>query len=158
MPGNSGGFFPPIGYAWFWPAIGVLLLLSVAGWLGFVFFWTRKSKIGSASTPIPLPPRRLPSVRAKYSALIEDIAAQYHRGEIDAREANQQLSVAVRGFTREVTGLSSDRMTLAELRTVGLPPLEAAVAFFYPAEFGLESSPQVGESVALAHQVVRAWS
>jgi hypothetical protein len=157
VPGSSGGFFPPVGYAWFWPAAGVLLLLLAGAWLGFVFWWTRKLRIAPGEAPTPLPPRRLPPVRSKYSALIDEIAHRHRRGDIDAREANQRLSAAVRGFTREVTGVASDRMTLSELQAIGFPPVVDAVEFFYPVEFGLQSAREVEHSVSLAHQVVRAW-
>lgn len=158
VPGNSGGFFPPIGYAWYWFPAGILAVALVLAWFGFVFWWTRRTKSRPGSAPVPLPPRWQPSARAKYLARIDQIAAQHDQGKIDARTANQQLSAAVRGFVHEFTGLPSDRMTLAELRALGIVPVTEAVAFFYPAAFTVHSRQNVAESVSLAQQVVRAWS
>lgn len=156
MTGGSSAFFPPVGYAALWLIAAVVLLVLVASWYVFVFIWTKR--VTENSAPKPLPPRRMPSVRAKYAALIDRIAAQYGQGAIDAREAHQRLSLAVRGFAQEVTGIASERMTLAELRATGMPLVGEAVALFYPAEFGARDASGLGDSVAAAHQVVRTWS
>ncbi|NYE94468.1 hypothetical protein FHU41_000689 [Psychromicrobium silvestre] len=155
MPGDSSGFFPPLDYAMLWLVLGIALLALVAAWYFSVFYATRKRlPVGE----IPMPPRKLLSLRARYLAQIDQIAAQHQAGQLSARAAHQKLSVAVRGFAQELTGVKTGRMTLAEVRSAGLPLVGDAVEVFYPAEFGVQDAQSLGHSADIARQLVSTWS
>lgn len=155
MQGDSGGFFPPQGYAPIWVALALVIFLAVVGGFIWIFYLTRKPALAG---PYPLPPRKLPSARAKYLGQIDRIEAGYRAGHFDARSAHQGLSLVVRGFAQAVTGVSADKMTLAELNATGMPMVGDAVALFYPAEFGVYSAQTLDHSVFVARQVVQRWS
>lgn len=152
---NGQGFFPPLDYAALWWVLGVVLLLLILAWYFSAFYATRaRAEVGS----IPLPPKKLLSMRAKYLAQIDQIAAQHREGQLSARHAHQRLSLVVRAFSQELTGVKTERMTLAELRAAGLPVVGDAVEVFYPAEFGVQDADSLGHSADIARELVGRWS
>ncbi|WP_285724415.1 hypothetical protein [Psychromicrobium xiongbiense] len=159
MQGNNGGFYPPLDYGPLWIAVAVLaVVLALAGYF-WVFYSTRKLRPAPAGgSSSPLPPRKLPGLRERYLARIAEVYSAYQRGGLPARQAHQELSSAVRGFAQELTGLRTDRMTLAELRAAGLPVVGDAVEVFYPGEFGVQDDCSVEHSTQVAAQVVSTWS
>ncbi|AJT41111.1 hypothetical protein [Psychromicrobium lacuslunae] len=157
MPGdnNTQGFFPPLDYAALWLVLGIVLLVLIAAWYFSAFYTTReRPEVGS----IPLPPRKLLSLRQRYLSQIDHVAAQHHAGQLSARNAHQKLSILVRAFAQELTGVKTERMTLSELRAAGLPVVGNAVELFYPAEFGVQDAQSLGHSVDIARELVARWS
>ncbi|WP_394938129.1 hypothetical protein [Psychromicrobium sp. YIM B11713] len=152
---HGEGFFPPLDYAAFWWVLGVLLLLLIGVWYFSACYATRaKPQTGA----IPMPPKRVPALRAEYLARIDQLVFRHHAGELSARDAHQKLSLLVRGFVQELTGVRTERMTLAELRTAGLPMVGDVVEVFYPAEFGVQDAESLGHSADAARQLVGTWS
>ena len=79
-------------------------------------------------------------------------------GLLSARQSHRELSLLVRKFARDVTGVDAPRMTLAELHRHPLASTADAVSRIYPGEFGLEPLPAVSDSAETARQAVRQWS
>ncbi|WP_051388999.1 hypothetical protein [Arthrobacter sp. 35W] len=157
MPAEPS-FYAPVGYSIWWPLIGVALLLLVAGWYGYVVLSTRTAN--AAGIPGFVPPRNPGSVQSRYLGIVDDIERRHDGGALDGRSAHQELSVAVRAFVHEMTGIAAQRMTLAELRARELPAVAAAVRQFYPAEFATADAAgtvDVHSSAAAARMVVAGW-
>lgn len=103
-------------------------------------------------------PRNPSAVKEKYWALIVDIQNRHDAGALDMRAAHLELSLAVRTFVHEMTGLKTQRMTLSQLREHRLPLAGDAVELFYPAEFSRASGhSSVADSVQTAKNVVSQW-
>ncbi|MCU1572124.1 MAG: hypothetical protein JWO93_206 [Micrococcaceae bacterium] len=155
MP-NDDGFFGPVGYSVGWPLLGGGLLVLLLAWYGYVLLSTRaltNARIpGYQAPPTPL------SVRDRYLAVIDAVMARYDAGQLTGRQAHQELSLAVRSFVHELTGVTTHRMTLAELRRAQLPALAEAVEQFYPAEFAVPAAGHPGQAAEAARQVVLRWN
>lgn len=155
MP-TDGTFFAPVGYSACWPLGGAALLLLCLGWTAWVWISTRDR----ATTGVPdfVAPRNAGSVREKYLQLIREIEDKHDGGRLGGRAAHLELSLAVRTFVHEMTGLPAQRMTLAQLRGRQLPLVADAVELFYPGEFAAHGGNlTVAASAASARNVVASW-
>lgn len=136
---------------------GIALLALALGWYCFVFLSTRQRRR-------PAPPARftapsdLPALKQAYLHRIDAVAAGAADGSLTYRESHQELSLLVRSFVRDVTGVDAPRMTLAELRGHPLPGIAEAVGRTYPGEFGPEPLPPLLESAEQARQAVWQWN
>lgn len=149
-------FYAPVGYSVWWPLLGVALLLLCGGVLAWI--WVATKPRPSTGVPEFVAPRNPDSVKAKYLALISSLQNQYDAGTRDGRATHLELSLAVRSFAHEMTGIKTQRMTLAQLRQHHLPLAEDAVAQFYPGEFSRAGEHQsVAASVQAARNVVSQW-
>lgn len=151
------GIYGPLQYSQVWLWTGLALVAVVLGWYAFVFLSTRPPK---APVPAPLftPPSDLTGLKEAYLQRIDAVTADAAAGLLTARESHQELSLLVRRFARDVTGVDAPRMTLAELHRHPLPPVAEAIRKIYPGEFGLEPLPPVAESAATARQAVWLWN
>ena len=162
---NEPVFYAPVGYSPWWPLAGIALLLLCLGWCAWVWISTRVG--ATAGVPEFSAPRNPETVRHKYWALITDIEHRHDGGQLDGRSAHRELSLALRTFVQEMTGLRAQRMTLAELRAhqVGehqLPLVADAVERWYPAQFGAGAGAGAGthsvaSSAQQAREVVGQW-
>jgi hypothetical protein len=151
------GFYAPDPYAskWLWIGIGALVL--VAAWYAWVWWSTREKKV-------VVPPRvtsdRLSRLRADYTRQIDLVLDRAAAGEITQRRAHQQLSVLVRHFVQEVSGINAPTMTLTERNATGsrLTPVSAVVGSLYPGEFGPRETATLVGAGTVAKQVVARWS
>ncbi|MBB6403222.1 hypothetical protein [Arthrobacter sp. AZCC_0090] len=153
---DNPGFYAPLQYndQWIWAGCGLLLL--VACWLGWVLWPNRRTTVAPA--PAGVPPSGLPGLRERYLAGIDAVVADAGAGRIPERDAHQQLSILLRAFASEASGVDATRMTLQELHRNGLRPIAAGVAGMYPAEFGPGQQGAVAESAEAARQAVLAWN
>jgi uncharacterized protein (DUF885 family) len=150
------GFQGPLQYspAWLWAGLGLLLL--VAAWYIFVFTSTRQPRRDTADVPAPL--TDLPALKAAYLQRISDVEQKAAAGSLAARAAHQEISLLLRRFVRDATGVDAPRMTHADLAEHPLPAAADAIWALYPGEFGPEPLPAVAASAATAREAVRSWS
>jgi len=158
-PGDAPppGFYPPDPYAGRWLWIGVALLASIVAWYGWVWWSTRER-------PIIVPPRitpdRLTRLREDYEREIDLVVAAADAGEITHRRAHQQVSVLVRHFVQEVSGIHAPTMTLTDLEGSGgrLTPVTHVVGILYPGEFAAREADTVAGAARVAKEVVARWN
>ncbi|HKX67945.1 MAG TPA: hypothetical protein VJN29_12025 [Intrasporangium sp.] len=151
------GFYAPDPYSGRWPWIGVGLLAVVVCWYAWVWWSTRSRRI-------VIPPRiardRLTRLRADYARQIDLVVARAEGGVITQRRAHQQVSVLVRHFVQEVSGIHAPTMTLTDLTNSGarLSPVSRVVGVLYPGEFAPRETETVAGAAVVAKEVVARWS
>jgi hypothetical protein len=154
---DNSGFYGPLHYSPLWLWCGLALLALVAAWYVAVFAGTRTAPPpgqGSARSTLT----DLPALKAAYLQRIQDVDRAAAAGALDARTAHQQISLLLRGFVRDATGVDATRMTHQDLARHPLPAAAVVVEALYPAEFGPGPPPSVTASAAKAAAAVRAWS
>ncbi|GAA2491790.1 hypothetical protein [Terrabacter carboxydivorans] len=151
------GFYAPDPYAARWLWIGIGLLVLVAAWYAWVWWSTRERKV---VVPARVTPDRLSRLRADYTRQIDLVLGRASAGEISQRRAHQQLSVLVRHFVQEVSGIDAPTMTLTELNARGsrLTPVSEVVGTLYPGEFGPRETATLAGAGTVAKEVVARWS
>lgn len=152
-------FYPPMTYSPVWTAIAVAVLLAVVGWGVVIWAQTRPARV--PKTP-PMPQGWwLDRLKGQYIERIDEIVRLSEAGEISPRRAHQELSVALRQFVHESSGLTAPTMTLAELgrqRDPALQPVTDVVRGIYPVEFGPDRQVSVAASAAYAREAVARWT
>lgn len=151
------GFYAPDPYAAWWPWVGAAVFLGIVGW--YLWVW-RATRIRPASAAAPQPSDRVGRLRDEYVRQIDVVATRAAAGRITPRDAHQRLSVLVRHFVQEVSGIRAPTMTLSELTASGprLTPVSQVVEVLYPGEFAPEDSDTVQGAAEVAREVVLRWT
>ncbi len=151
------GFYAPDPYAAWWPWVGLAVFVGVAGW--YLWVWQATRVRPRKSTPGPAQDR-VSRLRDEYVRQIEVVARHAEAGRITPRDAHQRLSVLVRHFVQEASGIRAPTMTLSELTASGprLTPVSEVVEVLYPGEFAPEDSDTVQGAAAVAREVVLRWT
>lgn len=153
------GFYGPEPYADRWLLIGLALVVLIALWYVALWWWTRKRPPLLPATPAP---DRLTGLRAEYARQIDLVLSRARSGRITQRQGHQQLSVLLRHFVEEVSGIAAPTMTLTELHRshehVRLTPVSQVVATLYPGEFGPLEAETLAGAAHVAKQVVARWT
>lgn len=151
------GFYPPDPYAPIWVWVGAGILVVVALWYVLVWRVTRER-------PVVIPPRATPErmsrLRADYVRQIDAVVRRTESGEITDRRAHQQISVLLRHFVQEASGVRAPTMTLTDLTASGprLTPVSRVVAALYPGEFAPQETRTLAGAAAAAKEVVSRWT
>jgi hypothetical protein len=150
-------FYGPLQYGpvWMWTAVALLVL--VAAWYAFVIAATRRPR-EAREVKRPAQLTDLAALKTAYLQRIDDVERDATAGKRGARDAHQEISLLLRKFVRDATGVDAPRMTQADLASHPLPAAAAAVGELYPAAFGPEPVPSVASSAAAARRAVQAWS
>lgn len=139
-----------------WWVLGVAGIMIVA--LGYFFIWLLTRPRG-VLTPPPPPPKRVNvrSLKQKYLAMIDEVADEHAEGKLDARRLSQRLSLVLRFFAHESTGVVAEVMTLADLAEADLPTVHGAVSEYYPVSFRRTAKHDPAAAVEIAKRVVSTW-
>ncbi|MGN6752318.1 MAG: hypothetical protein ACTHJJ_07155 [Intrasporangium sp.] len=150
------GFYAPDPYQERWLWVGVALVGLVMLWYGFVWWATRERPLRQ----VPGPGTTIEALRRDYLRQIDAVLRRARSGDVSDRQAHQQLSVLVRHFVQEMSGIAAPTMTLTDLTESGdrLVTVAETVATLYPGEFGTHRAETLEGSAALARQVVTGWS
>ncbi|MDV3220900.1 hypothetical protein [Intrasporangium sp.] len=151
------GFYAPDPYSDRWLWLAVAILAAVAAWYAWVWWTTRSRRV---VVPPRIAPDRLTRLRADYARQIDLVVAQADEGAITQRRAHQQVSVLVRHFVQEVSGIHAPTMTLTDLTSSGerLTPVSRVVGVLYPGEFAPRETRTIGGAARVAKEVVARWS
>ena len=173
----KGDFFGPLEYSdWFpWAALGLLVL--IAAWYAFILLSTRRRPAAQQAARTPAPPAAaVPDVarlRRDYLQRIDAVDREAAAGTRSGRSSHQELSLLIRSFVRDASGVDATRMTLAELRAVctegavgvavgtavhGVPAAADAIAALYPAAFAAGPASGAKDAARTARDVVRSWN
>lgn len=151
------GFYAPDLYAARWLWIGLALVGVVLLW--YLWVW-RSTRDRPLVVPARIRPDRLARLRADYARQIDVVVMAAATGEISQRRAHQQVSVLVRHFVQEVSGIHAPTMTLTDLTNEGsrLSPVSRVVGVLYPGEFAPREVQTVAGAARVAKEVVARWS
>lgn len=92
-------------------------------------------------------------IKTKYLTELETIKQELWREQITTRQAYQKMSLCIRQFVYEVTGIQVQNYTLQEIRRLHMPSLEALIVEYYAPEFAVTS---LGDSTASLERTKRA--
>ncbi|GAA4666012.1 hypothetical protein [Frondihabitans cladoniiphilus] len=156
---NDRGFFGPSQYTWWvvYLVVGVVLVAAVIAWYVFAvrFSRTRLPPADRRPNPKKSDPQQL---QAKYSGLIDEVEAEWRAGRLDDRATHSRLSLLLRFFAFESSGVDAHVMTLADLQRSPLPQVAGAVGEYYPPAFRADQPGDPAHALETARLVVRSWN
>jgi hypothetical protein len=155
---SDRGFFGPSQYEGFvlYLVVGFLLLALVAAWYLFVVRFARSRFPRPQVAGVARVDLRV--VRAKYEALIDEVEAESRAHRLSERAVHARLSLLLRFFVFEASGVDAHVMTLADLRSERLPAVTSAVEQYYPPAFQKEQPGDPSAAARTAREVVHSWS
>lgn len=152
----QGTIMPAVNYWMIWGFVGGFLVLAVIAYYLWAYLSTLpRRRLPQLATPSPAPD--LGEVRARYLGRVDDVEGRYRAGALSTRRAHAELSVVVRDYVAEATGVRADRMTLSELRRTQLYGTTHTVEQFYPIVFGSREYRGVAQGANAARSVITTW-
>lgn len=150
---------PVVRYQSAWLIAGCALLVGVVAWYVVVFFVTRRKRIRTINTlmPVQVVPIDMDSLRQKYLQLIAQVESQYAAKSMTSRQVHQELSSLVRLFVFEARGVRAQVLTLNDLKQSDLTALTELIELYYPGEFASIERSEPDSAVQLAKEMVQSW-
>ena len=99
----------------------------------------------------------LEGLKKKYIGELTCIEMNLRNQKITVRQAYQKMSICIRLFVHDVTGIKVQKYTLSEIKKVNMPQLTNLVREYYEPEFALESRTDVMGSVQRTRAVIESW-
>lgn len=99
----------------------------------------------------------LEGLKRKYIGELTCIEMDLRNQNITVRQAYQKMSLSIRMFVYDVTGIKVQKYTLSEIRKVNIPQLTQLVREYYEPEFALESRMDVMSSIGRTRSVIESW-
>lgn len=147
-----------------WPIISliVLAILAVITYL-FLKFLQRYDKKKKKIIDGQQAWRRLSEpekyyLRMKYFRLLDELYFRVSNNQISIRHCYQRLSMYVREFVSEITGVKVNKCTLNDIKAMNMPMLAALVEEFYAVEFAKVSQGDAGASISKTKRVIEIWN
>ena len=155
---------PPFEYYW-WiiliaAVIGVVaLFLLITALFRIIKIYIREKNAGKPVIKKPTR-RELAIIKKDYTGRLSALAAAYNSKSIDMRNAYQRLSIEIRGFVAETTGINVDNYTKSEIKAIGIVPLDKLMDEYYIPEFGEDERSRGRDFMASCNRtlgVVKSW-
>ncbi len=144
--------YNPIGFI-------LCILIIIAAILIFVCTRPKKPrKVSKVPQPRRVFVRNVPLSKQKYHRILTTIARKHSKQQITDREAYQELSIAIRHFVHDVSGIKVQNYTLEEIKKTNMPDLYYLIAECYMPEFSAEEKSNVYETIDKARRVIERWN
>ena len=138
----------------------ILAILFVGGGIFFlaVLFKNIKNNSSKNIKVVDLKPEKIINIKRKYVGELEKIYNAYNLGKLDVRSAYQKMSICVRKFVFEMTGIKVQNYTLQDIKKLNMPALEALISDFYNPEFNKNATANFEMSIMNTKRVIEEWN
>lgn len=142
------------------PMIVVGILVALYG-IYLIISILQKQPKKKIATPVPkkiISPADIQTIKSKYLAELENIKQALWTQQISTRDAYQKMSLCIRHFVYEVTGIQVQNYTLEDIKGLHMPGLEALIAEYYAPEFAMTSMSDSSASIERTKRVIELWN
>ena len=111
-------------------------------------------------TPKIRPPKKKPLsvLKWEYMQRLDHLERGIMAGSFTKRRAYQDLSMLIRSFVTDATGIKVQNYSLQEIQRVGIPGLTALVQEYYEPEFARQSMADIRASLFRTRKAIELWS
>ena len=102
--------------------------------------------------------KNIPVIKAKYIKQLNDIEDKYANNIIELRKAYQMISENIRLFVFEITDITTQNYSLAEIQKLNIPILYELIKEYYEPEFASKSEGDFQASINKARRVINEWN
>ncbi|MBR4820087.1 MAG: hypothetical protein IKZ74_08535 [Clostridiales bacterium] len=144
-----------------WPIVIVVIIIIVslaAIVLLSILLKIRRAPAQKAPVTQIFRPKTLADAQKEYLAKIAYVEQQYNNGQMDSRNAHQELSAIVRMFVYDITGVQAQNFSLNELKSYNITSISNLIEEFYAPEFAERSDKQTEDSIREAREVIYKWN
>ncbi len=148
----------PFHYLIIWPVLSVLLIAAVI----FAQIYFRKKLGDRLKKEKQIRLKRISEAtlegkKKKYIGELVYIERDLMNQRITVRQAYQKMSLTIRFFVKDVTGINVQRYTLSEIRAVNIPQLTNLVREYYEPEFSRETRTDARQSIMKTRMMIEGW-
>jgi hypothetical protein len=146
---------PPAAYAVWVPIVGGALLVLIAAWLVWVFWFTRERPAAATEGGRR---DRWSGLRASSLADIERAEDRYREGEVDLRTLHLDLNHIMREFANGRLRMDTSSLTVSEIASLeGTDRLSALLTDYEEPAFAIDSDAEALAATTSAKAVVQQW-
>lgn len=155
-------FQPLFSYA-SWPIAIVWILFMAVFAVTLYLFLVNKRKVKdiAAVKPIPKPikaPARPGEIKQKYLNKLAIIHSNVLEKTISVRESYEQMSMCIRQFVYEMTGIKVTNYTLEDVKQANMTQLAAIMEEYYAQQFVYETLGDSLASIEKTKRIIEKWS
>lgn len=145
----------PFSYSW----IPIVILLIV---LLLPFLYLLLKKLGvfnlKKNNILSFTAKDINSIKYKYLNKLNDLDKSLNDKKITSRKAYQELSMLIRLFVYELTGLEVQSCTLKDIKKLNIPVLYELIKEYYDPEFSKISKGNIRASIEKTKEVISRWN
>lgn len=139
----------------------VTIILIIALTLYLIYLKKEKDKTILQEVVKEIPEKNIkniPVIKGKYLDQLDAIEYKYENKMIELRKAYQLISEAMRLFVFEVTDITTQNYSLAEIKKINIPNLYELIEEYYEPEFASKSIGDLQSSINKARRVIKQWN
>lgn len=150
----------PFSYA-FWPI--VLLVLILIGIIVAMIIMSSKKRVKKAKKEAPqeikvVKPIDSQGIKNKYLKQLDALEMDFRNQKLSLRKTYQKMSILIRDFVKEMTGIKVNSYTLKDIQALHMPDLENLIGEFYSPEFSIKSEGDVLEAFNKTRRIIEGWN
>jgi len=128
----------------------------------FIHSGKKKEKIKEEENKVKAIPEKnikdIPVIKKKYLEQLDSIEYKYTNQIIELRKAYQLISQNIRLFVFEITDITTQNYSLAEIKKLNIPNLYELIEEYYEPEFASKSTGDFSNSINKARRVIKEWN
>lgn len=143
----------------------ILLVIAISFVLVITFYFIytkkKKQKPQKEEKVKAIPEKNIknvPVIKGKYLSQLDSIEYKYTSNMIELRKAYQLISEAIRLFVFEITDITTQNYSLAEIKKLNIPNLYELIEEYYEPEFASKSTGDFSNSISKARRVIKEWN
>lgn len=145
----------PFSYSWI-PIVVLLIVLL----LPFIYLLLKKLGVFNLkkNNILNFTAKDINSIKYKYLNKLNDLDKSLNDKKITSRKAYQELSMLIRLFVYELTGLEVQSCTLKDIKKLNIPVLYELIKEYYDPEFSKISKGNIKASIEKTKEVISRWN
>lgn len=132
-------------------------IISVLGIIAIVVLYIKKhpkkAKIAIRETTVNERNR----IKMKYIQRLNQLLQMVCSGQMAPKIAYQSLSMCIREFVYEMTGIEAQKYTLQDIKQLRLPILEMLISEYYVPEFSMSAEGDIQQSIEKTRRIIEQW-
>lgn len=142
---------PLFSYSLLW----IIVIIVIISLIIYVYFKKKNKKDIVVNVPLF---KDMIRIKEQYIYLINNLINKVNSKSISNRKAYQELSLLIRNFIFEMTGIRVQYYTLKDIEFLNMPFLYELVKEYYDPEFAYKSEGNIMESINKTKGMIERWS
>lgn len=135
----------------------IIIFIILVCLIIFTILFIKKTKKQNIIIKQIIPKKDINIIKNDYLSRINNLLNDINNKKVSNRKAYQQLSVLIRNFIYEATGIKVQNYSLEEIKITSIPYLYDLIYEFYDPEFNKISTSSVKDSINKTVSVIQKW-
>ncbi len=135
----------------------IIIFIILVCLIIFTILFIKKTKKQNIIIKQIIPKKDINIIKNDYLLRINNLLNDINNKKVSNRKAYQQLSVLIRNFIYEATGIKVQNYSLEEIKITSIPYLYDLIYEFYDPEFNKISTSSIKDSINKTVSVIQKW-